>query len=142
MQGNIDNMMMQQPALQTNPNATVVDLKPLTPEFQAQLRQTVAQMLQHNPSHIGLAEKAMKRLMQDQKNWVAVFNEEPILITLYRSNHHIFSTWHPLINAFVNKPGGEKGQEILSEANASLANTLQASQAAQRSSLQLNQTKT
>ena len=29
--------------------------------------------------------------------------EYPILRTLYKSNHHVFSTWHPHINAHVNR---------------------------------------
>eukprot|EP00392_Amoebophrya_sp_AT5.2_P015053 g15243.t1 len=81
-----------------------VQVRVLTAEFQSQLHETVKNMLQYNASHQETAKDALECLMMDQENWERHFIQMPILQTLYQSNHHVFSTWHPAINDYVNAP--------------------------------------
>ena len=52
---------------------TIVNLRELTAEFQLQLKETIASMLQHNPEHIASATQAMERLMNNMKDWEIIF---------------------------------------------------------------------
>ncbi|CAD7936882.1 unnamed protein product [Amoebophrya sp. A120] len=81
---------------------TSIPVRDLTEEFQTQLHGTVEGMLQYNAQHMEHARKALDALMTDQLEWVKVFKNEQVLQTLFRSNHHVFSTWHPHINGLVN----------------------------------------
>ena len=93
---------------QNSYNSNSLSLHPITDVLKAQLRRAVCEMLKNAPSHQLRAINALERLFNDAtsdqcSNWEKIFNEEPVLVTLYRSNHYIFSTWHEGIHVWVNK---------------------------------------
>ena len=46
---------------------------------------------------------SLMRSQESKKSSKNCPQEYPILRTLYKSNHHVFSTWHPHINGHVNR---------------------------------------
>ena len=91
-----------------NNNNNSISFHQLTDGLRAQVRRAVCEMLKHSPSQQLRAINALERLFNDAtsdqcSNWEKIFNEEPVLVTLYRSNHYIFSTWHEGIHVWVNK---------------------------------------
>ena len=91
--------LQQQPNSGNMPETSRIPLCMLTPELRKQIHDTVKSMLRCNMSHISVAKESLDMLMEFPDQWQQVFADRPILQTLYKSNHHVFSIWHPQINA-------------------------------------------